>query len=384
MKYSKQLKKAGILLITAALIFSTTAVTANTQQSDKTHMLLSDSKTNSASSSPISEPLSGSILFEQLPHEPDDSWSAATSCLDLDHPTNPIDYIVYENFWEVTDAICDIHWWGVSLLYSQTSGWSQCDPDGMTFNIIFYEDNNGVPGDEICNYDNVAPKITDTGWIYRPADIAAHGYLFEYDFDPCCQIETGWVSIQSYATDSHCWFLWMSAKTGDGDSLQDVGAGPVSTNYDRALRLTGEGPPPIPAICCEGSLYWEEVSPGATVTGTFQVCNCGEPGSYLKWQFDSAPSWPGAIWEIEPDSGEGLAEGDCVTITVNVTAPPDKNTKFEGKIKMINRENASDFCEVDVVLITPKTKAFNVNPLFQRWLERHPNLFPILQQILGI
>jgi hypothetical protein len=178
----------------------------------------------------------------------------------------------------------------------------------------------------------------------------------------------------------------MSAQTGDGDSLQDLndGTGPQPTGYDRALRLTGEGPPPKPAICCEGRLIWEEVVPGSTVNGTFQICNCGETGSYLSWQFDSAPSWPGAIWEIEPDSGEGLAEGDCVTITVKVTAPPDKNTEFDGKIKMVNKDNASDFCTVDVVLITPKTKSYNVNPFFLRWLEQHQNLFPILRQLLGL
>ncbi len=380
MKKCKLLKEAIVLLIVAVMFFSTIAVTANTTNGATKHILFSDNKTR-VESSLISVPLSGPTLFEQLPHEPDENWSAATSCFD---PGYPIDYIVYENFWEITDTICDIHWWGVSLHFTG-SGWVQCDPTGMTFNITFYKDNNGVPGDVVCNYDKISPSITDTGKLYH-STIQAHLYLFEYDLDPCCQIDNGWVSIQSYVTDNDCWFLWMSAQTGDGDSLQDLndGSGPQSTDYDRAIRLTGEGPPPVPAICCEGNLLWEEVSPGATVSGTFQLCNCGESGSYLKWQFDSAPSWPGAIWEIEPDSGEGLAAGDCVTITVNVTAPPDKNTKFEGKIKMINRENASDFCEVDVVLITPKTKTFNIYPFFQIWLEQHPNLFPIIRQVLGI
>lgn len=378
MNKNKVLNKAGVLLIAVFFIFSTVAVTANTTK-EITNLMLSTDKNSNIEYKTISEPLIGPTLFEQLPHDPEESWSAATSV--NDPPTN---YLVFENFWDITGPICDIHWWGVSLHFTG-SGWVQCDPSGMTFNITFYADNNGMPGDIVCNYDQVSPSITDTGKLYH-STIQAHLYLFEYDLDPCCQIDAGWVSIQSYPTANECWFLWMSAQTGDGDSLQDSndGTGPQPTGYDRAIRLTGEGPEPIPAICCEGSIRWEEVSPGGTVNATFQVCNCGDPGSYLKWQFDSAPVWEGAVWEIEPDSGEGLAQGDCVTITVKVTAPDEKNSEFTGKIKMINTENASDFCEVDVVLITPKNKAFNLNPFFQIFLEQHPNLFPILRQLLGI
>ena len=32
----------------------------------------------------------------------------------------------------------------------------------------------------------------------------------------------------------------------------------------------------------------------------------------------------------------------------------------------------------------PKNKAFNINPLFLRFLEQHPNLFPVLRYLLGL
>lgn len=137
---------------------------------------------------------------------------------------------------------------------------------------------------------------------------------------------------------------------------------------------------PIPDLCCEGSLSWDEVKPNSTVTGTFKVCNCGEEGSLLNWQYQSGPDW--GIWEIEPDSGTDLAAGDCVTVTVNVTAPEDENTEFTGNITIINTDDPSDYCEIPVTLKTPKNKALSFNLL--EWLfERFPNAFPILRNLLG-
>ena len=139
---------------------------------------------------------------------------------------------------------------------------------------------------------------------------------------------------------------------------------------------------PEPAICCEGDLAWDEVPAGSTVNGTFEISNCGEEGSLLNWQFKSAPSWPGAVFEIEPDSGVDLAYGDSVTITVQVTAPSEKKQTFTGKIRMINSDNASDYCEIDISLTTPRAKIFTGFNLLQRILQRFPNAFPILRQII--
>ena len=147
------------------------------------------------------------------------------------------------------------------------------------------------------------------------------------------------------------------------------------------FQVSGTAQAPEPKICCEGNLLWEKVKTGSTVNATFKVCNCGDEGSFLNWQFASAPSWPGAIFEIEPDSGVMLAKGDCVIVTVNVTAPAEKNKAFSGKIKMINSDNSSDFCEVDVSLTTPRARiGFN---LLEWILQKYPNMFPILRHILA-
>jgi hypothetical protein len=133
-----------------------------------------------------------------------------------------------------------------------------------------------------------------------------------------------------------------------------------------------------PAICCDGSLSWEDVPAGSTVNGSFEISNCGDNGTLLNWQFESAPNWPGAIFEIEPDSGQGLQEGEYITINVEITAPNNKTEEFSGTIKMINSDDPIDFCEVDLYLKTPRS-----NTPYESIILRLSNRFPKLFQILG-
>lgn len=140
---------------------------------------------------------------------------------------------------------------------------------------------------------------------------------------------------------------------------------------------------PVAAICCDGTLNWVDVKPNSTVSGSFQIRNCGEEGSLLDWQFNSAPTW--GIWEIIPDSGQDLAEGDSVTIEVSVVAPPDEKTEFSGKIKMVNTNDPTDFCEIEVSLTTPITKAFNFNQNILNWMfQQFTDIFSLLKYILGL
>ena len=165
-------------------------------------------------------------LFDQPPHWPAESWSAATS------DVNP-GYLVYENYSGVNGPICDIHFWGLNA-YQPGTGWVPCDENPMTFEIKFYTDAAGTPGAEVCSYTLSIPGMP-TGQLYSGFEL----YEYSADLDPCCVLDSGWVSIQGINSDPNCWFLWMSSSVGDGDSLQDDGTGTlVSTGYDRALCLT--------------------------------------------------------------------------------------------------------------------------------------------------
>ena len=271
-----------------------------------------------------------------------------------------------------TDHLWTIDKWTDKVLY-------EIDKDGNVINS-YQQDKNvyGLAWDNISNY---GPFI----WV-----AVQDPQCTFYQFDPSTGDYTG-VSFEAYnpgSTDNKACGLGFTTKwntsAGVLFGIQQCDQTPDGPGDQLAGYMICEIGAPEPGLCCEGSLNWVDVKPETTVTGTFQVCNCGEEGSFLNWQFQSAPSWPGAIWEIEPDSGTGLAEGDCITITVNVTAPPDKNSEFTGKIKMINSDDPSDYCEIDVSLTTPRNKPFNIFQPFLRFLEQHPHMFPILRQLLGL
>jgi hypothetical protein len=132
-------------------------------------------------------------------------------------------------------------------------------------------------------------------------------------------------------------------------------------------------------IQCDGSLNWDNIDPGATVTGSFTVENIGYLYSELSWEVTDRPTW--GTWTFTPSSGNGLTpEIGQVTVHVSVIAPPEKNKEFTGKIKIINTDDPSEYCEIPVVLKTPKSRTINL-PLI-KFLQNHQNLLQILQQLL--
>ncbi|MDH7507295.1 MAG: hypothetical protein QHH15_05895, partial [Candidatus Thermoplasmatota archaeon] len=138
--------------------------------------------------------------------------------------------------------------------------------------------------------------------------------------------------------------------------------------------------PPAPDLDCNGSLNWDRVKAGSTVTGEFQVGNIGEAGSLLNWEIESCPAW--GNWTFTPSSGTGLADGNWVTVEVSVVTPPDKKKEFTGKVKIINSDNPTDFCEINVYLKTPKVK-FQSSIFIQQLLDRLSNALPLLKYLMG-
>jgi hypothetical protein len=151
--------------------------------------------------------------------------------------------------------------------------------------------------------------------------------------------------------------------------------------YDIAFALGGWVLPPEPKLACIGSLGWSDVKAGDTVNGSFQVGNVGDHDSYLNWQVSSWPSW--GTWTFTPAAGTGLAQGDWVTVSVSVVAPGDKKTNFTGNVTIVNTENASDFYVIPVYLHTPLYQGLHNRPFLERLFERFPHAFPILRQLMG-
>jgi parallel beta-helix repeat protein len=132
---------------------------------------------------------------------------------------------------------------------------------------------------------------------------------------------------------------------------------------------------------CLGIISWSSVKPGETITASFYVQNIGAHGSELDWKIDDTPDW--GTWSFIPSSGADLTPEDgLIEVQVTVTAPDEEMKQFGGNITVVNLENDSDFCTLHLSLVTPKNKV--IDHPFLRFLENHPNMFPILRQLLGL
>jgi C1A family cysteine protease len=103
---------------------------------------------------------------------------------------------------------------------------------------------------------------------------------------------------------------------------------------------------------CDGSLSWTKTKPGATIIGNFSVKNIGEPNSEMNWGIIEWPAW--GNWTFTPQSGSSLSPEDgSIIVQVSVIAPSEKNTEFNGTVKVANRYDSSDYAEIHVYLKTP-------------------------------
>jgi len=150
------------------------------------------------------------------------------------------------------------------------------------------------------------------------------------------------------------------------------------TNYVFKIEYIPPEEPPqpeIPDLDCIGSLSWTNVQPGETVNGTFEIQNIGGPDSLLNWTINvTSIEW--GNWSFTPESGENLTpdEGQ-ITINISVIAPSEKNSDFEGYIRVENQNDPNDFDVIPVTLTTPTNinvvhKALQHQFLLQ-FLQRH-------------
>ena len=308
-----------------------------------------------------------------------------SSQLDSAYPFNSQ---VADNFLlDEETFITDVHWWGV--FWNPGGG-----PNPAAFNIIFYADAGGKP----TGAGTLDPTPTALAVYFFPA---VTGTLigpdqYEYDVvlpDPFIALpgEMYWIAIQWVGDYPPQWGWYTNGNNPElllpslqGFPLIGMAYWTPHTYGDMAFFLTGttEQPPdPIPDLTCEGTLSWDQIKPGATVYGEFVVKNIGDAGSVLNWDVASNPTW--GTWTFTPDGGTGLAAGDSVIVNVTVVAPAEKKKEFTGKVKIVNLDNASNFCEIDVILVTPLSSHQYIPPFMTKLFERFPNAFPLLRHLLG-
>jgi hypothetical protein len=185
----------------------------------------------------IYETASRGEAVRQLPYNPDDPkkdcWG---SCLE------PFLQVSYENFFDVGSPICSVHWWGhIGYQDWETGKFTNREYEGMTFDIIFYEDAMGKPGNEICSYEDIVPIMVNTGIIYRYPWAAGKWDMnfFKYDLNPCCNLSNGWVSIRNSNSPNGCCLAWATSPDGDGRAFMNFGSG-CADIPDLALLLSDD------------------------------------------------------------------------------------------------------------------------------------------------
>jgi len=121
-------------------------------------------------------------------------------------------------------------------------------------------------------------------------------------------------------------------------------------------------------VKCDGELSWIKVKPGKKVSDSFTIQNIGESGSKLDWRIIDWPrDW--GNWTFTPFNGYDLTpeEGPYI-VEVKVVAPFEQKQQFNGEIKIINKDNSSDYTKISVFLSTPRDKEY-INVQFLRFLE---------------
>lgn len=190
-------------------------------------------------------------------------------------------------------------------------------------------------------------------------------------------------SVYIFSRDGTTWTEEMKLTASDGQSYDGFGRS-ISISRNRILiGAFGDDDyigsayifsmPPADLVC-EGSLIWDDVKPGDTVTGDFEIVNQGDPNSSLNWEIQSFPNW--GNWTFYPDSGAGLGYGESVTVNVEVVSPEEPKTEFEGEVVIVNAFDSDDFYTIQVSLTTHYN--YIPNFLLRKVLME---LFPILQTL---
>jgi hypothetical protein len=262
-------------------------------------------------------------------------------------------------------------------LFSQhDASWIKPGLPGAGDILVF---NNGAnrPGSHYSSVDEIVPPVDNNG-VYSLEPGSAYGptqQTWMYTASPQTSFYASHLSGAQRLANGNT--LICNGETGKIIEVNQAGATVWQYNTGgevfKAEYISSEEPPnpDVPDLDCSGSLSWTDIEPGATVNGSFQLQNIGGTGSLLNWTVNtSSMTW--GTWSFTPATGEHLTPEDgVVTVSVSVIAPDEKNTDFEGYIRVENQQNPNDYSLITVSLKTP-TKINTASMTFiQQFLHTH-------------
>ncbi len=260
-------------------------------------------------------------------------------------------------------------------------------------NILVFNNGGTRPGSHYSTIDEITPPVNEQGEYYLEPGSS---------YGPAAQT---WVYTANPPTSFFVSHLSGAWRLSNGNTLITNGEtgkifevtpeGSTVWTYNTGGELfkvvyipftEPEPPEPnTPNLDCSGSLTWTDIKPGATVAGTFMVQNIGDGGSLLNWTVNtSSITW--GEWSFNPLSGDNLTpEQGQKTVLVTLTAPDEEDTKFEGFLRVENKNKPSDYGIIPVSLTTPVPFIPVWWSLLQQFLVRffdnHPGILPLIFHI---
>ncbi len=130
---------------------------------------------------------------------------------------------------------------------------------------------------------------------------------------------------------------------------------------------------------CDKNINWLKVKPGSILSDNFSIENIGESFSKLNWKISEHPDW--GTWTFSQNEGTKLyPESEPFIVELSVVAPNEGNKKFTGEIKIVNKDDLSDYEIIPITLKTPRNRANN-RP-FLSLFNNFNNFFPVLKILL--
>jgi len=258
----------------------------------------------------------------------------------VDYPSSDLDEMICYG-QDYTDIAGDVRHYGDHAI---RMGLDYLGPDATAWYEFHLDDN------EVEDGLRVGIEFCDWGWFGNGPNL----YIFDFNsgtWDMLGQnmgsqdnIEWHWrVTADSNNYVDTDGLIWIKVYA---DALDDTILDEIGIKY----KLI----PKIPDLELDGELSWtwNNVEPGSTITKSFKVKNVGDSNSELGWEISNYPSW--GTWTFDPSSGNNLKpEQGPVTVDVTIVAPNEQNQGFGGEIKIINKEDPTDFEIITVSLTTP-------------------------------
>ena len=296
------------------------------------------------------------IIFYQPPASEEEGYAALSE--------DP--YIIYENLWGINGDVKKIIWWGLCINY-QGKDIKDGDPEGMNFYMRFYDDSsepeNAPPIDLVSSFnikpDNLIANHTEIFWE-DPTYGLFELIKFEYTFHDSINLteEDGWISIQSYDDPDGDKFCWAISSTGDNYLYHNY----FTLDDDAALQLLREQ--------------------NAPCTPKINGATSGSAGKEKYYNFSATdPDGDNISYCIDwGDESEEFCIGPFPS-GEEITSSHSWNEEGDYTLRVKARDTygaESNYATLQVSM--PKTNKFN-RP-FLKFIENHPNMFPMLEKLL--